>query len=265
MKSIYNLLKKEIKQNPIIQNSILSDTHPWKRSHYIILAEIIKEELSKRDELRNERKFELGTSISHMTLQRFFENDYDFKTHNDLRFLKTLDKICIFLGFNDLNAFVSTLKEKDGLSDIGPEKLFSEDVIYNYCKTNFEFFKLFPVLDINIFDELIFNDAPFRERIKNYSTKLCERKLKLFTSNNRSNYEIFDFEIISEEDDKIVVKTQEFWNLVFTVEYSGEVYIVNELNTQIYFLRKTNNVWKIWDNYNPNSGLLNNELEKSRS
>ena len=261
LKSIYNLLKEEIKQHPIIQNSILANANPWKRSHYVILSELIKHELSDNEELQNDRKFELGTSISHITLQRFFENDYDYKTHNDLRFLKTLDKICIFLGFKDLNAFVTNIKEKES-SETGSEKNFSETIIYQYCHTNFEFFKFFPELKLEVFNDLIFKEAPFRERIKNYSSRLCERKLKLLTKNNRSNFEIFDLDIISEEPEKIVVKTQEFWNLVFLVEDSDEEYIVNELNTQIYFLKKNDGVWKIWDNYNPNSGLLNNEIEK---
>ena len=262
MKSIYNLIKEELKTNPIIRNSILGNSNPWKRSHYIILSEIIKDELSKREELRNERKFELGTSISHITLQRFFESDYDYKTHNDLRFLKTLDKLCIFLGFKDLNSFVTNAKARENNESISSEKEFSEEIVYNYCKTNFEFFHYFPSLKLELFDNLIFEEAPFRERIKNYSSRLCERNLKLLTKNNRSNFEIFDLDIISEEADKIVVKTQEFWNLVFTVEESGEEYVVIELNTQIYFIKKIDNVWKIWDNYNPNSGLLNNEIEK---
>ena len=36
----------------------------------------------------------------------------------------------------------------------------------------------------------------------------------------------------------MVIKTQEFWNLVFLVEETGEEHIVNELNTQIYFVKK---------------------------
>jgi hypothetical protein len=60
----------------------------------------------------------------------------------------------------------------------------------------------------------------------------------------------------------VVVKTQEFWNLVFVVENSDEKYIVNELDTQIYFIKKIDNTWKIWDNYNPNSGLLNQVIQK---
>ena len=238
MKSIYNLIKEEIRKQPNIQESILGKANPWKRSHYIILSEIIKEELSKKEELQNERKFELGTSISHITLQRFFESDYDYKTHNDLRFLKTLDKICIFLGFKDLSAFVMNVKDKNLYNKSAFEKEFTTDLVYKYCQTNFEFFKVFPELKLEIFNDLIFPEAPFRERIRNYSSQLCERKLKLVVNNNRSNFEIFDLDIISEEAEKIVVKTQEFWNLVFVVENSEEEYVVNELNTQIYFIKK---------------------------
>ena len=262
LKSIYNLIKEEVRRHPIIKNSILADSNPWKRSHYIILAEVIKEELAKKEELRNEKKFELGTSISHITLQRFFESDYDYKTHNDLRFIKTLDKLCIFLGFKNLNNFVTKAKATKNNQSISSKKEFPEDIVYNYCKTNFEFFHYFQLLKLELFDNLIFEQAPFRERIKNYSSKLCERNLKLLTKNNRSNFEIFDLDIISEEADKIVLKTQEFWNLVFIIESSGNEYVINELNTQIYFIKKINNIWKIWDNYNPNSGLLNNEIEK---
>ncbi len=262
MKSIYNLLKEEIRQQPAIQNSILGNSHPWKRSHYIILSEIIKENLSYREELQNERRFELGTSISHITLQRFFESDYHYKTHNDLRFIKTLDKICIFLGFKDLNAYVTNVKKNDLYNEKVFSKEFTTDIIYRYCHTNFEFFKCFPDSKLELFSELIFPEAPFIERIKTYSSVLCEKKLKLYTNNNRSNFEIFDLDIISEEPDKIVIKTQEFWNLVFMVEETGEEYIVNELNMQIYFIKNINNTWKIWDNYNPNAGLLNNVINK---
>lgn len=262
MKSIYNLIKEKIRKHPKVENSILANSNPWKRSHYVILSEIIKDELSGKEELQNDRKFELGTSISHITLQRFFESDYDYKTHNDLRFIKTLDKICIFLGFKDLNAFVTDAKESKLFNKFEFEKEFAADLVLKYCNTNFEFFKIFPELKLEIFDDIIFSDSPFIERIKNYSTQLCEKNLKLFVNNNRSNFEIFDLDIISEEPSKVVVKTQEFWNLVFIVEETEEEYIINELNTQIYFIKRKNDVWKIWDNYNPNSGLLNNEIFK---
>ena len=262
MKSIYNLIKEELREHSIIKNSILADSNPWKRSHYVILAEIISEELSKKEELQNEKKFELGTSISHITLQRFFESDYDFKTHNDLRFIKTLDKICIFLGFKDLNSFVKSVRGKNSYDESKLGQEFTTDIVYKYCQKNFEFFKFFPELRFDVFDDLIFPDSPFIERIKSFSYQLSDKKLKLFTNNNRSNFEIFDIEVVSEENEMIVVKAQEFWNLVFKVENTEEEYIVNELDTHIYFIKRIDNVWKIWDNYNPNSGLLNILIQK---
>jgi len=106
LKTIYNSIREEIMRHPKVENSVLGNVGEWKRSHYIILSEIIKEELSEAEELKGGKKFEIGNTISHVTLQRFFENDYQDKTHSDLRFLKTLDKICIFLGHRDLNAYI---------------------------------------------------------------------------------------------------------------------------------------------------------------
>ena len=257
MKSIYNLIKEEVRRHPIIKNSILATSINRKRSHYIILAELISEELSEKEELRNEKRFELGTSISHITLQRFFESDYDYKTHNDLRFIKTLDKICIFLGFKNLNSFVKSVRGKNSYDESKLGKEFATDIVYKFCQKNFEFFKFFPDLRFDLFDDLIFRNSPFIERIKSFSYQLEDSKLNLFTNNNRSNFEIFDIVVVSEESEMIVVKAQEFWNLVFKIENTEKEYIINELDTHIYFIKRIDNVWKLWDSYIPNSGVLN--------
>ena len=262
METIYNLIKQEIRNIDHVKNSVLGDSHPWKRSHYIILSEIISKNLSEKEELRNEKRFEIGTSISHITLQRFFESDYDYKTHNDLRFIKTLDKICIFLGHKDLNDYVQYLKQLENYSDIIFTREQSFELVYKYCVRNFRFLKILPKIQFEMFDDIIFSDSPFIERIKTYSKELSDLNLELITQNNRSNYEIFDIEIISDEEEKMVIKTQEFWNLVFKQKDSNKEFVINELNTQVYFLKRINNIWKIWDNYNPNSGLLNRIIEK---
>ncbi|WP_278352735.1 hypothetical protein [Chryseobacterium gleum] len=110
MKTIYNSIREEVIKHSKVRNSVLGNVNEWKRSHYIILSEIIKEELSGAEELKGGKKFEIGNTISHVTLQRFFENDYQDKTHSDLRFLKTLDKICIFLGYKDLNDYILAIR-----------------------------------------------------------------------------------------------------------------------------------------------------------
>lgn len=261
MKTIYNSIREEVGKHSKVKNSVLGNVDEWKRSHYIILSEIIKEELSDAEELKGGKKFEIGNTISHVTLQRFFENDYQDKTHNDLRFLKTLDKICIFLGYKDLNAYIQFVKEKKQGSDIINDHAFLTKMVYDYCVTVFDFYKNFPDHKTEIFKELVFDGSPFLERASQFSKELCDRDFHLVTKNNRSNFEVFDIHIVTDEPDKKILESHEFWNLLFKVGETGEEHFVNQLNTQIYFIRKIDNVWKIWDNYNPDAGRLNKKTD----
>ncbi|WP_407405894.1 hypothetical protein [Chryseobacterium sp.] len=259
MKTIYNSIKEEVVKHSQVKDSVLGKVDEWKRSHYIILSEIIKHELALSNLLTQDKKFELGNTISHITLQRFFENDYKDKTHNDLRFLKTLDKICIFLGYKDLNSYISNIKNEKVKTYPSMEHYFSTDIVYKYSTQVFELYKKFPQLELDLFKDLVFDNSPFLERVSEFSKELCERKLELITKNNRSNFEIFDINIVTDEPDKKILETQEFWNLLFKSGETGEEHFVNQLNTQIYFIKKINNTWKIWDNYNPHAGRLNNK------
>ncbi|MDH6252724.1 hypothetical protein M2347_002451 [Chryseobacterium sp. H1D6B] len=259
MKTIYNSIRDEVVKHSKVKNSVLGNVDEWKRSHYIILSEIIKDELSESEELKGVKKFEIGNTISHVTLQRFFENDYQDKTHNDLRFLKTLDKICIFLGFKDLNAYIQFVKEKRTESKQSSDEEFLTKMVYDYCSKTFEFYKHFPKHKPELLKDLVFDDSPFLERTSQFSKELCDRDFQLVTKNNRSNFEVFDIHIVTDEPDKKILETQEFWNLLFTVGETGEEHFVNQLNTQIYFIRRIENTWKIWDNYNPDAGRLNNK------
>lgn len=257
MKTIYNSIREEVVKHSKVRNSVLGNVNEWKRSHYIILSEIIKEELSEAEQLKGGKKFEIGNTISHVTLQRFFENDYQDKTHSDLRFLKTLDKICIFLGYKDLNDYILSNRhhqEEESNS-------FMTQMVYDYCATAFEFCKQFPDHNTKLFKDLVFDDSPFLERVSLFSKELCEKDFHLVTKNNRSNYEVFDINIVTDEPDKKILESQEFWNLLFKVGETGEEHFVNQLSTQIYFIRKIDNTWKIWDNYNPDAGTLNRKIE----
>lgn len=242
----------------------MGNVNQWKRSHYIILSEIIKDELSDAEELKGGKKFEIGNTISHVTLQRFFENDYQDKTHNDLRFLKTLDKICIFLGYKDLNDYIQSMGPKNNGKEMGEGFEFLTRMVYDYCATVFEFYKNFPDHKTDIFKDLVFDGSPFLERASQFSRELCERDFQLVTKNNRSNYEVFDIHLVTDEPDKKILETQEFWNLLFKIGKTGEEHFVNQLNTQIYFIRKIDNTWKIWDNYNPDAGRLNRKFETEK-
>ncbi|PTT43161.1 hypothetical protein DBR28_01040 [Chryseobacterium sp. HMWF028] len=261
MKTIYNSIREEVVKHSKVRNSVLGNVSEWKRSHYIILSEIIKDELSEAEELKGGKKFEIGNTISHVTLQRFFENDYQDKTHSDLRFLKTLDKICIFLGYKDLNDYILTIRYKKEDGEEIDDQSYLTQMVYDYCASAFEFYKLFPVHNTELLKDLVFDDSPFLERASQFSKELCDKDFHLVTKNNRSNYEVFDIHIVTDEPDKKILESQEFWNLLFKVGETGEEHFVNQLSTQIYFIRKINDTWKIWDNYNPDAGMLNKRIE----
>ena len=263
MKSIYNSIKDRVKLHPKISESVLGKVHTWKRSHYVILADVIKSELAISDELQGEKKFELGNSISHITLQRFFESDYQEKTHNDLRFLKTLDKICIFLGYKDLNQYISHCKNLKMHKSEDKITSFAKEIIYKYCEAEFECLKKLPAKITEPLLEFVFEDSPYYHRISELMKSLSNARLKLTTKKNRSNFEIFDISIITDTEYNKVLKTQEFWNLVLASEDDKDHHFVNKLNTQFYFLKKINGIWKIWDNYNPNAGEMINENKKA--
>lgn len=260
MKTIYNSIREEVVKHSKVNNSVLGNVDEWKRSHYIILSEIIKDELSESEEMKGGKKFEIGNTISHVTLQRFFENDYQDKTHNDLRFLKTLDKICIFLGYKDLNDYIQCIKEKKN-ENSPDDHTFLQQMVYDYCASVFEFYKNFPNHKTELFKPLVFDDSPFLERVSQFSKELCDRDFQLVTKNNRSNFEVFDIHIVTDEPDKKILESHEFWNLLFKVGETGQEHFVNQLNTQIYFIKKIDNNWKIWDNYNPDAGRLNKKNE----
>ncbi len=264
MKTIYNSIREEVVEHSKVRNSVLGNVNEWKRSHYIILSEIIKDELSEAEELKGGKKFEIGSTISHVTLQRFFENDYQDKTHSDLRFLKTLDKICIFLGYKDLNDYILSMRNKKKDQNEADDVSFMSRLVYDYCAKAFEFCKQFPKHNTEIFKELVFDDSPFLERISQFSKELCDNDFQLVTKNNRSNYEVFDIHVVTDDPEKKILETQEFWNLLFKVGETGEEHFVNQLSTQIYFFKKIDNTWKIWDNYNPDAGMLNRKIETNQ-
>ena len=257
MESIYNSIKNDIRNHPEVKSSVLGQVRDWKRSQFVILSEIISACLAQSELLNGDRKFEIGTSISHITLQRFFENNYCDKTHNDLRFLKTLDKLCIFLEENDLNTYIKHKKsEKSSLNNATIDADFCRDLIIDFCNAQFTAAKKLPISDISSVLEFVFENSPLCERIRNFVEEQSQKKLKLITENNRSNFEIFDFSVVTNREDLKVIKTQEFWNLLFKDIESGEKHIINRLNAQSYFIKKIEGKWKIWDNYNPNSGQI---------
>ena len=223
MKNIIEQLKNGILTAPPVLNSSLVSVKNWKRAQYIILSEIISENLSKSEFLQGSRKNELGTTISSTTLLRIFTNDYSNSENSDLRFLKTLDKLAIFIGFSSLNHFLSNeaiTVEIEGL--INNEKLKTEGLlpvfeklITSYCQEEFNSLLRLPEVDLGNLSDFIFEDGPLTQRINDLISQIAQLGHLLNNVKNRSNFELFDFKITSVDDTLAVITVQEFWNLEF--------------------------------------------------
>lgn len=277
MEKIIEKLKQEIINHDFIKNSSLFGSFQWKRAQYILLSDIIYESLSKSEFMQGSKKNDLGVSISSTTLQRIFTNNYTEKANTDLRFLKTLDKLAIFLGYPNLNSFLlhHSKSEKIGVEielteavkDIQDTNLpieFFTEIVYNSCREYFELLKKLPVVDMGKFSEYVFEESSVFKRIIDLHVKYSELNYHLNCENNRSNFEVYGYKLRSISEDTAVIGTKEFWNLGFVDSNGKNMYVINDVTRQLYFLRKINGIWKIWDNHNPGYDTLVTDFLKNQ-
>lgn len=272
MKAIIDLLKMSICNSPIVRNSTIGVCTKWKRAQFITLSEIIAETLSKSEHLQGKKRNELGTTISSITLQRIFNDDYSAKENPDLRFLKTLDKLAIFLGHSSLNNFLQNHSESKLAEELEPKETTSmenkinqvfRNLIYDYCLEEFNCILKLPNIELNGLSKYIFDDGPLKKRISDLLIRYSNLKFSINSESNRSNFEVYDFKINSLDNDLVVAQVYEFWNIEWRDEKNKTVRIYNNINKQTYFIKKRDGVWKIWDNHNPDYNSLINEVEET--
>ena len=271
MENIIEQLKKAIILAPPVLSSSLNGVKNWKRAQFIILSEIISEDLAQSVFLQGNRKNELGTTISSATLQRIFTNDYSGYENPDMRFLKTLDKLAIFLGFSSLNHFLSNdgkslEKEKPIGSEImnDKEKLSEfQQLITNYCQEEFNSLLKLPDVDLGNLSHFIFEDGPLTQRIHDLISQIAHLGYLLNSTNNRSNFELYDFKLCSFNEAMAVVTVQEFWNLDFRDDDGNIRNVYSHVNMQTYFIKKQNGNWKIWDNHNPDYATIITDMARN--
>lgn len=273
MKPIIEKLIKGIQSHPIIQNSTLSGAKEWKRAHYIILSEIISDCLEKSEFMQGPKRNELGCSISSITLQRIFTNHPSKTKNSDLRFLKSLDKLAIFIGHPSLNSFLNNEAIDHNKSSEFENKLeptsFFEELIADYCQEEFNCLQKLPVVNVTSLSNFIFTEGPLSKRITDIIENYSKLNYHLNCINNRSNFEVYDFKTSSISETIAIITVKEFWNLEWKDENDSITIVFNKVNRQTYFIKKIDMVWKIWDNYNPDyneiSTKINAALEKKQS
>ncbi|OWP82582.1 hypothetical protein BWK59_15125 [Flavobacterium davisii] len=107
--------------------------------------------------------------------------------------------------------------------------------------------------------------SPILKRITRNLNELSKQGYVYHKENNHSNYEIFNFKTIAIEEKTAIISTNEYWNLTLTNRNGTNTQIVNFSNEQVYFIKKINDTWKIWDNFNPYSDkIIENIKERSK-
>ena len=256
MKTIITEIKNQIKNHEHVKNSALANNSNWKRAQYIILSSIVSKELSQSKHLEGTRKFELGTTLSYITLQRFFEDNYNESDFNDLRFLKTLHKLCIFLGFHDLNEFILSSNAIDSLKrDENYAKNFC-NIVENLCLEEFEILKGLPSKSLDSLCNYTFKESQTFKNIKNYMDKYKEANYFFDKQYEEGKFELISCELVADEKEHKIIKTVENWDFVLRNNEDRTIYY-KVFNSQTYYLKKDKKGnWKVWNNYNPNNQKL---------
>lgn len=251
MNQVIDDILLKINNHDDVKNSVLSKTEKWKNSHYETLSQIINHNLTSKIEVNSELFFTLGNSVSAITLKRLYKKEIKPSAHTDLRFRKTLDKLCVFLDYEDLNDFISrrTFPKEDSPDE---QNLLNylKKVVLELCSIEFEALKDLSITDEKAFNKVLVSNTPYIEKVKAYRQNLFN--LKCHFLEDLSNYEVYNYKIISKEDDLIILETEEFWNINFKIPTG--IYPYHKRAKQTYYFKYDGEHLKIWDNYNPDIG-----------
>lgn len=261
MDKVLNLLREQVKNNPAVTSSVLGLTDTWKSSHYSLLSAIINDILMNKELLQGEKKFEIGNTISASTLKRIFENQFSSAAYNDVRFVKTLDKLSIFLDYSDFNDFIKKSESTWSIPQNKNEEFsldFFENIIRKSNELEFDFVLGTKKIENSPLDKFVFEDGPFFNRIETYLQKLKNLKLTII-NDPIPNYQVYNFSFKTKSEELVVISTEEFWNYTF-IDKKNKKHYYHTSNKQDYFFKKDGDTWKIWDNFNPNVWELTDKI-----
>lgn len=255
MKEVIEDLLAAINNHDKVKNSVLGKIPNWKNNHYEILSQIINDTLSNEIMQNSESFFSMGNSVSSITVKRLYKNQIKTSAYTDLRFKKTLDKLSIFLGYESINEFIAQ-KKPTTLSHIEHQKEHSvlmkylKEIIEELCKIEFNALRNLQSKDLSEFENVLMKDTPYIKRAKVYRENLND--IGAVFLEDLSNYQVYDYKIISIEEESVVLETEEFWNINFKTKTG--IFPYHKRAKQIYYFKYENGKLKIWDNYNPDIG-----------
>jgi len=216
----------------------------WKQSDYEMLSKEINHILEKTTLVSDRIKQALGTTISVSTLERVFKYGYELEISPDRRKIKTLDKLCIFIGYESWEAYCEFSQN----NQISQEELTI--FVKGALKAEFDAYKKLPIIDDSSLKKYFINDGSAFLRIRSMLDRISNRKWIITNKLNPSCFDLIRLNIKQQNAQTIHLETEEYWYLRwFDPTDKKYTYIYNQLNSQFYILENSSKGWKIKLNY----------------
>ena len=231
-KSIYHRFKEEQENCPPLNS--------WTQTTFEQLANNINDVLTNR--LTDEKRQKLGIRVSSSTLKRIFKYGYKLGPNIDPRKKKTLDLLCIYLGFDSLDIFINHKKQQ----------LSSEDVstlIRQATKAEYHAYQNVPLLKTDELQQYFHSSGPAFEKIAYNLSRFINSKQTINTPLNPSTHQLIKCSLKKIDKAGIWIETKEYWYLKWhNIHDQEHKRTYNALNRQIYLITAIDGVWKIWSN-----------------
>jgi len=217
---------------------------------YVLWTNAVFKELSSdigdvlEQELNDKKRQELGITVSAATLKRIFKYGYNIGSVIDPRRKKTLDLICIYLGYGNLEALISYLN---------PETQDDDDEIVFVIKKAIQIeFKAYQKLSIEYMEKVsqyFHPKGPAYKKILYNLNNTINNGSTIDTPSNPSTFQLLSCQLKKSDEQGLWIETKEYCYLKWHDRHTGEyVKTYNAINNQIYLLVKENEQLKVWSN-----------------
>lgn len=218
----------------------------WTKSCYDLLSRIISDRISAT--LPDDVIRQMGSTISYKTLKTIFDGKYVLKYPLDPRALNTLNKLAIFIGCTDWNAFAASIRQEQAsaVAASTPE----EQISTTLEEALVESFKAIHCMSLNGTVQLkqyLQEASPAFNRIAELIHYNKAKGLSISNKYNPSNYELLECEIDSLSAEKAMVSTKEFWLLCWW-DHNQEKYKrrLKKVCVNQYILKRSQDMqWRI--------------------
>ncbi len=258
-KLYFDQLIADILNHPMVKKSVLGLFQNWQRSQYRQLAMIIGNAIDESTLISKSEKNEMGTNISESTLLRIFKERENFAKNFDPRVLRTLDKLAVFVGYQNWETFCLRDMHEVNLGATTmrtvEEEVFEKENILQVVMDSNQLSYLIhfdmPNMDLTRLEEYFLPDSPGLIRLKKFHESIQEKGWVINKKENATSFEVLESEVELKDTENAIVKTKEFWLLEYFDPQTQKDFIYkNDVSQQIYFMMKQNGKWFIKNNFN---------------